>query len=294
MAALQADILNKLGIIQQQIWHTVTQTVGATLEDSLVFEAPVSEVASFEACQADIGGPMLTVQFAFASSPESVQLILIPRETIQCWIGLVKGEEAVEVDEGAVSELRGQFEAIVQGLCQAVGAVRGETMVASGLSIRYHVPSFPANLANGDLLRTRVAAATESFRGETIWLMDAETAETIVNAESESDGVGGFESAALPSGARDVEPSGLELLMDIPLEISVELGRVKMLVKDVVDLGTGSIVEIEKAAGEPVDVMVNGRLVARGEVVVIEDNFGVRITEILNPHERLMKLGDAA
>ena len=67
-----------------------------------------------------------------------------------------------------------------------------------------------------------------------------------------------------------------------------------MLVKDVVELGTGSIVEIEKAAGEPVDVMVNGKLVARGEVVVIEDNFGVRVTEILNPHERLRNLGDAA
>jgi flagellar motor switch protein FliN/FliY len=59
-----------------------------------------------------------------------------------------------------------------------------------------------------------------------------------------------------------------------------------MVVRDVLDLGTGSIVEVDKAAGEPVDVMVNGRLVAKGEVVVIEDNFGVRITEILNPAER--------
>jgi flagellar motor switch protein FliN len=88
--------------------------------------------------------------------------------------------------------------------------------------------------------------------------------------------------------------NGLELLLDVPLEISVELGRVKMLVKDVIELGTGSIVEIDKAAGEPVDVMVNGKLVARGEVVVIEDNFGVRVTEILNPYDRLKNLGDAA
>ncbi|HCD99973.1 MAG TPA: flagellar motor switch protein FliN [Armatimonadetes bacterium] len=90
------------------------------------------------------------------------------------------------------------------------------------------------------------------------------------------------------------DPGSLELLLDIPLEISVELGRVKMLVKDVVELGTGSIIEIDKAAGEPVDVLVNGRLVARGEVVVIEDNFGVRITEILTPQERLTKLGEVA
>ena len=64
--------------------------------------------------------------------------------------------------------------------------------------------------------------------------------------------------------------------------------------REVVELGTGSVVEIDKAAGEPVDVIVNGRLVARGEVVVIEDNFGVRITEILNPTDRLNKLGEAA
>jgi flagellar motor switch protein FliN/FliY len=86
----------------------------------------------------------------------------------------------------------------------------------------------------------------------------------------------------------------LEILMDIPLQISVELGRVKMVVKDVVELGSGSIIEIDKAAGEPVDVLVNGKVVARGEVVVIEDNFGVRITEILSQQDRLAKLKEAA
>jgi flagellar motor switch protein FliN/FliY len=91
------------------------------------------------------------------------------------------------------------------------------------------------------------------------------------------------------SGSKDKRAdatSGMEVLLDVPLEISVELGRVKMMVREVLDLGTGSIIEVDKAAGEPVDVMVNGRLVAKGEVVVIEDNFGVRVTEILNPAER--------
>jgi flagellar motor switch protein FliN/FliY len=81
--------------------------------------------------------------------------------------------------------------------------------------------------------------------------------------------------------------------MDVPLEISVELGRVKMMVRDVLELGSGAIIEIDKAAGEPVDVMVNGTLVARGEVVVIEDNFGVRITEIVSV-ERPTRLGEVA
>jgi flagellar motor switch protein FliN/FliY len=85
----------------------------------------------------------------------------------------------------------------------------------------------------------------------------------------------------------------MEALLDVPLEVSVELGRVKMMVREVLELGTGYIVEVDKAAGEPVDVMVNGRLVAKGEVVVIEDNFGVRITEVLNPAERFRLEGAA-
>lgn len=93
-----------------------------------------------------------------------------------------------------------------------------------------------------------------------------------------------FQSSGVP-----LEPMhrGLELIMDIPLDVSVELGRVQMLIKDVLELATGSIVELERVAGEPVDLMVNGQLIAKGEVVVIEDNFGIRITEIVSPADRV-------
>ena len=84
-----------------------------------------------------------------------------------------------------------------------------------------------------------------------------------------------------PEAASGVEAQNLDIVMDIPLEVSVELGRKRMSIRDILDLGSGSIVELDRVAGEPVDLLVNGRLVARGEVVVIEDNFGVRITEIV-------------
>lgn len=86
----------------------------------------------------------------------------------------------------------------------------------------------------------------------------------------------------------------MELIMDIPLDVSVELGRVQMLIKDVLELATGSIVELERVAGEPVDLLVNGQLIAKGEVVVIEDNFGIRITEIVSPADRLSGMGKRA
>ena len=84
---------------------------------------------------------------------------------------------------------------------------------------------------------------------------------------------------------------GLELIMDIPLDVTVELGRVRMLIRDVLDLASGSIIELDRVAGEPVDLLVNGRLVAKGEVVVIEDNFGIRLTEIVSPADRVAGLG---
>jgi flagellar motor switch protein FliN/FliY len=93
------------------------------------------------------------------------------------------------------------------------------------------------------------------------------------------------------SGTAESTPRNLDLLLDIPLEVSVELGRVTMLVSELLEIGTGSIVELKKVAGEPVEVLVNGRLIARGEVVVVEDNFAVRITEIISPMERVQKLG---
>jgi flagellar motor switch protein FliN/FliY len=85
-------------------------------------------------------------------------------------------------------------------------------------------------------------------------------------------------------------PANLKLLMDVPMNVSVEIGRKKMTLKNILDLGTGSVVELEKMANEPVDILVNGKLIAKGGVVVIDDNFGVRITDIIAPEERIEHL----
>jgi len=82
----------------------------------------------------------------------------------------------------------------------------------------------------------------------------------------------------------------LNILMDIPLEVSVELGRTTKLIRQVLKLAPGSVIELDKLAGEPVDILVNGKFLAKGEVVVIDENFGVRITEIITPMERVNNL----
>jgi flagellar motor switch protein FliN/FliY len=78
--------------------------------------------------------------------------------------------------------------------------------------------------------------------------------------------------------------------MDVSMQLTVELGRTKMLIKDILGMGEGTIVELDKLAGEPVDLLVNGKLIAKGEVVVIDENFGVRVTDIISPMERIASL----
>lgn len=112
--------------------------------------------------------------------------------------------------------------------------------------------------------------------------------------------------AEAPAGAQPVEfgqlesPGGsdgganIDLLMDVKLPVTVELGRNSVQVKDILDFSPGSIVELNRLASEPVDILVNGVLVARGEVVVIEEHFGVRLTSLISPQERIRSLaGDS-
>lgn len=86
------------------------------------------------------------------------------------------------------------------------------------------------------------------------------------------------------------EKESIELIMDVPLEITVELGRTKKLIKDILEFGPGTILELDKLAGEPVDILVNGKYIAKGEVVVIDESFGVRITDIVSASKRLGKI----
>ncbi|CCQ92018.1 Flagellar motor switch protein FliN [Nitrospina gracilis 3/211] len=92
-------------------------------------------------------------------------------------------------------------------------------------------------------------------------------------------------------GEKTKRDSRLDLILDIPLTVTVELGRSKMLIHDLLQLGQGSVIELTKMVGEPLEVLVNDKLVARGEVVVVNEKFGVRLTDIVSPMERVQSLG---
>jgi flagellar motor switch protein FliN/FliY len=98
-------------------------------------------------------------------------------------------------------------------------------------------------------------------------------------------------AATAAEGEKDTVNSTLELILDVPLEITAELGRTRMIIHDLLQLGQGSVIELNKLAGEPLEILVNQKLIARGEVVVVNEKFGVRLTDIISPLERIKQLG---
>lgn len=102
--------------------------------------------------------------------------------------------------------------------------------------------------------------------------------------------VSGVEFDELEKGDIDRKPMDLDFILDIPLTVSVELGRGKMMISELLQLGQGSVVELTKVAGEPLEIFVNERLIAMGEVVVINEKFGIRLTDVVSPSERIAKL----
>ncbi|RRQ20905.1 flagellar motor switch protein FliN [Thiohalobacter thiocyanaticus] len=96
-----------------------------------------------------------------------------------------------------------------------------------------------------------------------------------------------FESGAVPAGNED---ANLDLILDIPVNIAMEIGRTKISIRNLLQLNQGSVVELDRLAGEPMDVLVNGTLVAHGEVVVVNEKFGIRLTDVVSPAERVKKL----
>ncbi len=116
----------------------------------------------------------------------------------------------------------------------------------------------------------------------------AEQAEVEEKAAAKASPVN-FEELQSDSGRATVNPE-LEVILDIPVSISMEVGRTSITIRNLLQLNQGSVIELDRLAGEPLDVLVNGTLIAHGEVVVVNEKFGIRMTDVISPAERIKKL----
>jgi flagellar motor switch protein FliN/FliY len=291
-----SEIIERADGIQNIIWTTAAHAASEVLNSSAAID--VNPVAALEASDmVDVGATgCLCISFSLGHQPTNLHTLIVEETHLAGFLSGVQGQLINVITEGILQDCHELFEAIVHGMCQGIGRLRGEATAPDHLTLRLTPFLAPDNLMRAQvILKSAVTLSTDAGRMEMLWIFDSDSLSGMgPEAEGDKPFSNKVHSAEVGASGSPPDDASLRLLYDIPLEISVELGRVKMIVKDVLELGAGSIVEIEKAAGEPVDVLVNGKYVARGEVVVIEDNFGVRITEILNPAERLARLGDAA
>jgi flagellar motor switch protein FliN/FliY len=295
-----------------------------TLNVDTVTAVPIGELQ-------DRSDNVFTTTFSLASPLTADSLLVLSQETACVCFDLLKGNAGSSPPASLKNEeaiaLAAAFDGMIRGLATALATRLGNPMEVETCISHLAPLSLPPGFALNDkaaqveltFVIPDLHTATMTFLLTPDWvqaLIAASNQEEPASSDNLSEhelsamlnGIGemGTSSASLPGGSNMASapfasfptsgldssmPRGMELIMDIPLEVTVELGRVRMLIRDVLELASGSIVELDRVAGEPVDLMVNGRLVAKGEVVVIEDNFGIRLTEIVSPADRVAGLG---
>jgi flagellar motor switch protein FliN/FliY len=304
MAVISSEQLHQAGQIQSLLWQSAAAAASEAANTLIICNDPIVELVDAADVKAMAGRTQIVISFALANLPDSRHTILIDPEVWSTFLNSLEDPTMTSTAATAIDVSRPILQAILQGLVSGLNNHLSEKTSSFDVTIE-NVPFLPADLDDDSkMVRISVPMFCGPSLVEAIWFFEPVSLVAMLGpVEEEGHAPAELRIASRPEPqlvtdsiitSRIGDDPSLALLMDIPLEVSVELGRVKMLVRDIVELGAGSIVEIEKAAGEPVDILVNRRLVARGEVVVIEDNFGVRITEILNPRERIAKLHEAA
>jgi len=139
----------------------------------------------------------------------------------------------------------------------------------------------PDSMSEEDKMAAEWAAALSESQGSNVASEVTAPAETVAPAS--------FTNFA-STGATNAAGNDINMILDIPVQLTVELGRTRIPIKHILQLAQGSVVELDAMAGEPMDVLVNGYLIAQGEVVVVNDKFGIRLTDIVTPSERMRRL----
>ena len=156
----------------------------------------------------------------------------------------------------------------------------------------------PEDITVNDAVEVREETAVEAELGELAGELDQAALEELLLEEAPPAHMTGEPlieeielEALLPFDGHPAADTDIGLLLEVPLSISVELGRTSLTIRELLALGQGSILQLDRHAGEPVDVLVNGKRLARGEVVVIDEDFGIRVTEVVTPEERISGMG---
>ena len=240
-----------------------------------------------------IEGPVVALQLHTTTGVDNQHLFLFdPKLVLQIVAWLIEEE----VDETITDEH-------LDGLKELVNQIMGQlqsTLSGDSVSLAFEIkdPVFKEapdselfRDMSGQAMKTTYTLSAEGLEYSVYHYLWMETEDFQSGSADQDNEIypADFQTFNTASVSSD-KPRNIEMLMDVQLEIYVELGRKSMFIKDILKLSKGSVVELEKAAGEPLGVFVNGRKFAEGEVVVVDDQFGVRITQLIGPQERIKSL----
>ncbi len=269
----------------QSFFSGCAAALSTLLNRSVAIEVGASVLGPNEPLTAVVGLPWMNASARFTRGLAGAHDIIMSQPEALNLARLVLGEEALDTDSFTAEYHDALRETVNQMLSSASSSLR----VFFGK---------PVGLAPADLRPIENAESWHAHNASIVLghltidgVPRAKIALTI--PPSVRDEAIQAQSAAAPpkpSVAAGAAMPGLDLILDIAMPVTVELGRTRMLIRDILALGPGSIIELEKLAGEPVDLLVNERPIAKGEVVVIDENFGVRLTQISHASERLRSI----
>ena len=256
----------------------------------------------------------------FSSGFPGDHMFIISEDCAKAIASLMNKEENIELDDMAMSVISEVFSQLVSHQITALTDKTGNKSIASTPPETSNVPKAVVALPAGDFTGASYEIDLGGGKVFPLWeVLGPSVASDIAKALSGPPAqkgnpnpnmgmnMGGMNTGgSMPYGQTNVqsvqfpnlmphgypqEASNIGLIMDVFMEMTVELGRTRKLIKEILAMGEGTIIELDKLAGEPVDILVNHKLIAKGEVVVIDENFGVRVTEIVSPMERMNDMG---
>lgn len=321
MASLNLEHINAITAKQDSLWGTVSISLSEAINRQATLSSPLTTLLPLSELENAFTGKRVYGIATLQTTTAYTLFIVLETSSAAVLADIAAGGDGSsppqEIDEGSLQILQQVLFIIANGLAQALANLTNGDCNVLQVECHHGIMEPPVEwLTQDNLVRLDAVLHIDgSPIGAMAVLGDERFALWLAGEESEtaSAQAGGVTADASPfqvledttaassqpfvplaQAASQPLPAGIELILDVPLELTVELGRKRMFIKDVLELTIGSIVELDRVAGEPVDVLVNGRIMARGEVVVIEDNFGIRITEIINPQEQLVEISRRA
>jgi flagellar motor switch protein FliN/FliY len=321
--ALQSFLSSTVGALSSNI----SMMTGA----SASIQGPQVAFVNRDSFLAQLPDMVTVVKADFSSGFPGEHLYIMPEAAAKAIAGLINKEENIELDAMAMSVIGELVSQLVGTQITSLTDKTGNKSIASTAPEAANVPKAAAALPAGDFASAAYQLDLGGGNTHQIWeifgpSVAGDIARALNGGGPAAPSMGGGMGSAMDMGmgmglpnmgggmsmmgmgqpanvqpvqfpnlmpprASAQETGNISLIMDVSMEMTVELGRTRKLVKEILGMGEGTIIELDKLAGEPVDILVNHKLIAKGEVVVIDENFGVRVTEIVSPMERINELG---